>query len=82
MRARNPVNPERTLKMSEPHEFKFAIGQTVVIAESGETGKVIGLACYDIAEDSALVLYTAADGRAVESWWSVSRLNDAQANTV
>ena len=74
MRGRNPVNPERNLNISESHEFVFAIGQHVKIMESAETGKVIGLGCYDNSEDCVLVLYKAADGRAVEAWWCASRL--------
>lgn len=56
------------------HSFKFDLKQVVKISESGETGTVIGRAEYDLGEDSYLIRYKAADGRAVESWWRDSAL--------
>ncbi|WP_205182691.1 hypothetical protein [Burkholderia sp. LMG 13014] len=54
--------------------FKFGLDDTVKIAASGETGKVIGRAEYSHTEDAYLIRYKAGDGRATESWWSESAL--------
>lgn len=61
------------------HEFKFNLGQKVAITISGESGTVKGCAEYDHTENGYLVLYKAADGRAVEHWWSESTLQAADA---
>ena len=55
----------------------FGLGDKVVIACSGETGKVVGYAQYLDNGDQCLVRYKAGDGRAVESWWPVSALEEA-----
>lgn len=55
-------------------DFKFQIAQIVNIPASGESGEVIGQAHFAHAEDSYLVRYRAADGRAVESWWTEGAL--------
>lgn len=60
-------------------QFKFALGQSVTIAASGETGEVIGRAEYATSENSYYIRYAAADGRAVESWWQQSALSDQPA---
>jgi N-acetylmuramic acid 6-phosphate (MurNAc-6-P) etherase len=54
--------------------MKFELKQTVTISASGETGDVIGRAEYAHAENSYLVRYKCADGRAVESWWTEGAL--------
>ena len=54
--------------------FKFSLNARVSIAASGEAGEVIGRAEYVVAENSYLVRYKAADGRAVETWWGESAL--------
>lgn len=54
--------------------FKFALHQNVSISASGETGEVIARAEYATGENSYLVRYKAADGRACESWWGESAL--------
>lgn len=54
--------------------FFFKLGETVEIAASGERGCVIGRAEYETAENSYLIRYKCADGRAVEAWWSYSAL--------
>lgn len=56
-------------------KFKFVIGSTVSIGGGNESGKVIGRAEYDYAENSYLVRYIAGDGRCVESWWTESSLS-------
>lgn len=56
------------------NEYSFSLGQAVKIAASGEGGQVIGRSEYAYAENSYLVRYKAADGRAVESWWTESAL--------
>jgi hypothetical protein len=60
------------------HEFKFNMGQTVKIAISGESGTVKGCAEYAATENNYLVLYKAADGRAVEHWWGESALEASE----
>lgn len=57
--------------------FKFDLKQVVTIEASGETGTVIARAEYATSEDSYLLRYRGADGRAVESWWSESALSAA-----
>ncbi|WP_167361719.1 hypothetical protein [Burkholderia pseudomultivorans] len=54
--------------------FKFAVGSDVSIEASGESGEVIGRAEYAAAENTYLVRYRCADGRAVENWWGESAL--------
>lgn len=55
--------------------FKFEIGQNITIEASGETGKIIGAALYLTGENSYLIRYKAADGRAVDAWWQESALS-------
>ncbi|WP_198388292.1 hypothetical protein [Burkholderia ubonensis] len=55
--------------------FKFELSSSVSIAKSGETGEVIGRAEYTASENTYLVRYCSADGRAVENWWGESALN-------
>ena len=54
--------------------LKFELKQQVSIAHSDERGTVIGRAEYAYAEPAYLIRYQAADGRAVEAWWSESAL--------
>lgn len=56
------------------NKFIFDLGQTVQIVCSGETGTVIGRAEFTNAEHSYNIRYKCGDGRAVESWWTVSAL--------
>jgi hypothetical protein len=58
-------------------EFRFPLGYEVRIVASGERGEVIGRAEYEACENQYLLRYKAADGRAVESWWSESALETA-----
>lgn len=55
--------------------FKIEMSARVKLVESDETGKVIGRAEYDFAENSYLVRYKAGDGRQVESWITESALS-------
>jgi hypothetical protein len=57
-----------------PTIFAHAVGDRVRIVESQEFGTVIGRAEYDYAEPQYLVRYRAADGRAVELWWTQGAL--------
>lgn len=57
------------------NEFKFGLGQTVNITASLESGEVIARAEYAKSENTYLVRYKAADGRAVEAWWGESALS-------
>ena len=57
-------------------KWQFDLGVDVIITCSGEHGEIIGRAEYPVNEDQYLVRYVAGDGRAVESWWSVSALHD------
>lgn len=59
--------------------FRFELDQAVDIWCSGERGVVIGRAEYRDSADSYLVRYQAADGRAVEAWWSDNALAVADA---
>ncbi len=59
------------------HEFKFNLSQEVKIDVSGETGTVIAASVHEQCEDQFNIRYRAADGRAVESWWSESALSAA-----
>jgi hypothetical protein len=56
------------------HTFAHPIGAQVRISCSDEAGIVIARAEFDTAEDSYLIRYRAADGRAVEAWWTSSAL--------
>ena len=58
--------PERT--------FTLALGQTAVIAASGEDGTVIARSEHVNSEPQYLLRYCAADGRATETWWGQSAL--------
>lgn len=55
-------------------DIQFNLHDRVVITESGEAGQVIGRAQYANAEPGYLIRYKAADGRAVESWWTQGAL--------
>jgi hypothetical protein len=55
-------------------DFKHALGSTVELAFSKETGTVIGRAEYLNCENNYQVRYKCADGRQVESWWAESAL--------
>lgn len=54
--------------------FKHNLGDAVTIAASQEDGAVIARAEYASSENSYLIRYKSADGRAVESWWGESAL--------
>lgn len=54
--------------------FKFTLGQATTITASGEKGEVVGRADFKHQEDQYFIRYKAADGRAVESWWTESAL--------
>lgn len=58
-------------------DFALALNQDARIRVSGEVGRVVGRAQYPFAENSYLLRYRAADGRAVEAWWAESALVDA-----
>ena len=57
--------------------MKFELNDKVIISTSGEQGQVIGRAEYVHAEPSYLVRYKAADGTAVEAWWTARALDPA-----
>ena len=54
--------------------FKFQMGTRVSLIESGEKGKIIGLAEYDRTDNNYLIRYKAGDGRCVEDWWTESAI--------
>lgn len=58
--------------------FRFNLNEPVELAISGETGLVVGRSEYSFSENSYMIRYKSADGRAVESWWSESALNSIQ----
>lgn len=55
----------------------FNLRVRVKLAESGETGEIIGRAEYTYMEPQYLIRYKAGDGRQVESWWGESALRAA-----
>jgi len=55
--------------------FKFKLGEPVKIDISGEIGEVIGRTEYVATAPSYLVLFKAADGRAVTGWWEADFLS-------
>jgi hypothetical protein len=55
--------------------FKFKLGEPVKIDISGEIGQVIGRTEYVATAPSYLVLFKAADGRAVTGWWEADFLS-------
>ncbi len=57
-----------------PHEFAYGMNTPVKITESGEAGTVIGRAQFAHSEESYLIRYRSADGRAVETWWGSSAI--------
>ena len=58
--------------------FKFEIGTSVEITASGESGEVIGRAEFNHCENTYQVRYKAADGKAVEQWWTESALSSVK----
>lgn len=54
--------------------MKFSLKQQVTIVASGESGEVIARAEYISGDPQYLVRYKAADGRAVEIWWTEAAL--------
>lgn len=59
--------------------FKFQFDQQVSIKVSGEVGDIIGRADYPNREAGYFLRYKATDGRAAESWWDESALENASA---
>jgi hypothetical protein len=68
--------PKRQHDNQEKHmTFKFELKQIVKIAESGETGTILGRAEYSTTPlNSYYIRYKAADGRAREEWWTEDAL--------
>lgn len=58
--------------------FAFALEDHVKIKCSGEHGLVISRSDSISSEEQYLVRYRAADGRAVEAWWSGNALEKAE----
>lgn len=56
-------------------EFRFALGEDVLITVSGETGTVIAQCRYQAYGDRYLLRYRTAAGEAVERWWDVDALD-------
>ena len=56
------------------NNFEFELGQLVKIEASDEQGTVCGRAQYLTGDNSYLLRYKCADGRAVEAWWTASAL--------
>lgn len=54
--------------------LRHEIGETVVLKESEEMGRVIGRAQYEDSKDQYLIRYKAGDGRQVEQWWYESAI--------
>jgi hypothetical protein len=80
----NPTYPKPPAPRGPPAAFtngasmKLELKQVVKIAESGETGTVIGRAEYSTTPlCSYLLRYKGADGRAREEWWTEDALEPA-----
>lgn len=54
--------------------FKFELGEEVVISCSKEKGEVIGRAENSNADNEYRLVYKCADGRAIDQWWTESTL--------
>lgn len=63
------------------NELKFALDQEVVIAASGEEGKIVGRAEFTYCDPSYYIRYKGGDGRATESWWTESALHERNGQT-
>lgn len=70
MHACAPVDPRHA-------DFRFALGEQVVIAISGESGRVTARSDSMHAAPQYCVTYKANDGRACESWWAARDLEPA-----
>lgn len=57
--------------------MKFQLRQIVKLAESQESGTLIGRAEYVNSGASYLVRYKSADGSQVEQWWGESAIEAA-----
>lgn len=52
------------------NELKYQLNERVKIRASEEEGEIVGRAEYSNCDPSYFVRYKAADGRAVEQWWT------------
>lgn len=68
----------RFLTIQDNQMFKYQLGQKAIIKASGEHGEIIGRAEYAESENMYQIRYQAADGRAVENWWSVSAIQSVE----
>ncbi len=60
-------------------ETPYGIGDQVRIKSSGEAGTVRGISVYaGVEEPSISIHYKAADGRAVEAWFSADLVEPAR----
>ncbi len=62
--------------------WKFELNQSVKIMASSEHGEVIGRAEYAHCENCYLLRYKAGDGRAVESWWTESAIENGRVEEI
>lgn len=56
------------------------LGRSVVIKESGEVGKVVGVAQFTHGRTASLVRYCNSVGVAVELWWDDDALEIVEVN--
>lgn len=56
----------------------YPLGAAARIRVSGETGAIIGRAEYSEMGPQVMLRYKAADGRAVEAWWSIDAVEVIQ----
>lgn len=54
--------------------FKFELGETVVVTCSGERGTVTARSEYVASESQYFVRYSNGQGVAVEQWWGESAI--------
>lgn len=72
--------PTRQTPASQPDQgptntpFKFKLTQQLLVSVSAEQGECIARSEHAAAEPQYLLRYRAADGRAVEAWWTEGAL--------
>lgn len=70
----------KTADTTQPKTFKYPLGSTARLTQSGERGTIIARAEYLHADDCYYLRYTAADGCLLESWWGESAIAEIEDN--
>lgn len=61
--------------------FEFELADKVTVSVSGEVGEIKGRAEYKTGPNQYWIIYKAADGRAVTSWFDAEDLHLKDENT-